>query len=57
MQALFEPNRKKFMAMLLLTAISDQLINLAMPAFRSVHMGVLALGWIVLFSIGYVSDS
>jgi hypothetical protein len=57
MTAFFGRNRRKFMGTVLILAILNETINLTLPGFGSLHVGLLVLSWIILLSIGIIWDS
>ena len=57
MTAFFDRNRRKFMGVMVILTVMNEALNLSLPGFGSVHLGLLVLGWIVLLSIGIWSSS
>lgn len=57
MTAFFERNRRKFMAVVLTLAVVNEVTNLSLPGFGSLHVGLLVAAWILLFCIGWVWQS
>ena len=57
MKEFFDGNRRKFMGVILILAITNEILNLSLPGFGSLHVGLLVLAWIVLLSIGMASRS
>lgn len=53
----FNRSRRKFMGVILILAITNEALNLSLPGFGSLHVGLLVLAWIVLLSIGMASNS
>ena len=57
MTEFFDQNRRKFMGTIIILAIANEILNLSLPGFGSLHVGLLVLAWIVLLSIGMISNS
>ena len=45
------------MGVILVLAVTSEILNLALPGFGSLHVGLLVLLWIVLLSVGILSSS
>ena len=57
MTSFFDRNRRKYMAVLIVLAAVNEIINLSLPGFGSLHLGLLVLAWIVLFSLAWIWQS
>jgi hypothetical protein len=57
MTKFFNASRRKFMGVILLLAVTSEILNLSLPGFGSLHVGLLVLAWMVLLSIGMISNS
>lgn len=57
MTRFFNTSRKKFMGVILVLAVTNEILNLSLPGFGSLHVGLLVLLWIVLLSVGVLSSS
>ena len=57
MSEFFDASRRKFMGVILILAITNEFLNLSLPGFGSLHVGLLVLAWIVLLSVGMASRS
>lgn len=57
LKAFFDRNRRKFMSIILILALVNEVTNLTLPGFGSLHIGLLILAWIVLLSVGIISKS
>lgn len=57
MTKFFDTSRKKFMGVILILGVTNEILNLSLPGFGSLHVGLLVLLWIVLLSVGIVSSS
>jgi hypothetical protein len=57
MTAFFERNRRKYMAVVFVLAASNELINLSLPGFGSLQVGLLVAAWLFLFTVGWVFSS
>jgi hypothetical protein len=53
----FDRNRRKFMSIVIILAITNEILNLSLPGFGSLHVGLLVAAWIALLSIGIYSNS
>jgi len=53
MTAFFDRNRRKFMAVVLTLAVVNEVTNLSLPGFGSLHVGLLVGAWIVILSVGW----
>ena len=51
MTSFFDRNRRKYMAVLIVLAAVNEIINLSLPGFGSLHLGLLVAAWIVLFGV------
>ena len=57
LKAFFDRNRRKFMSIILILALVNEVTNLTLPGFGSLHIGLLIMGWIVLLSVGIIWKS
>jgi len=45
------------MVLVIILAITNEILNLSLPGFGSLHVGLLVLSWIVLLGVGIASKS
>jgi hypothetical protein len=57
MTRFFDTSRKKFLGVILVLAVTSEILNLSLPGFGSLHVGLLVLSWIVLLGVGIFSSS
>ena len=57
MTAFFDRNRRKYMAVVIVLAAINEIINVSLPGFGSLHVGLLVAAWIVLFGVAYTWQS
>jgi len=57
MTAFFERYRRKYFAVIIVGASWNEMINLTLPGFGSLHLALLAAAWIVLLAIGWTWSS
>ena len=57
MTAFFARNRRKFMSVMVILSVMNEGLNLSLPGFGSLRLGLLVLAWIVLLGIGIGSGS
>lgn len=57
MKKFFADKHKGYMVVCIITAASNEALNLTLPGFGSLHIGLLVACWITIFAIGYRARS
>ena len=57
MTAFFDRNRRKYMAVVIVLAAINEIVNVSLPGFGSFQLGVLVAAWIVLFGVAWTWQS
>jgi hypothetical protein len=55
--AFFDRNRRKFMGVIMILAIVNEVTNLTLPGFGNLTIGLMIAAWIVLLSVGMIWKS
>ena len=57
MTAFFERNRRKYLAVLIIDASVNEAINLSLPGFGSLHLGLLVAALLATYCVAWISSS